>query len=373
MAESSAISWTDATFNPWWGCTKVSPACDHCYAERDAHRFAPGRVLWGVGSERRTFGDAHWQQPLKWARRAFFECADCAWRGHSPGAVYACPKCAGDIAPARMRVFCASMADVFDKDAPPDERARLWRLIHETPQLDWLLLTKRIGNARRMLPETWLRTPIYGELPNWPANLRIGATFCNQPEVNRDMSKLLGLGCPNFASFEPLLGPINLAYIEREGDCEREGESWTYIDNALTGFSAHKCGGYDGKRLDWVIAGGESGPSARPAHPDWFRSLRDQCTAAGVPFHFKQWGEWWEVDSDARDEETGGHRVLEVPGVLASEWFDPKTDRLVAPDGRVISSLDHLPKDVPCRHMTRLGKRAAGRALDGIEHNGFPS
>jgi protein gp37 len=364
MAESSAISWTDATFNPWWGCTKVSPACDHCYAERDAHRFAPGRVLWGVGSERRIFGDKHWNEPLRWAARGFAACSRCAWRGEQRTAIMRdapgetmpfCPECDAQVHKARRRVFCASMADVFDKDAPEGERARLWRVIHETPQLDWLLLTKRIGNARRMLPEAWLRTPIYGELPNWPANLRIGATFCNQSEVNRDMSKLLGLGCPNFASFEPLLGPINLTYIEREGECEREGESWTYIDNALTGFSAHKCGGYDGKRLDWVIAGGESGPSARPMHPEWARSLREQCAAAGVPFHFKQHGEWAPGGGD-------------VAGRFKAEAIS--IDGAIRSVGEALAGIDTGQK---WHRMIRVGKAAAGRALDGIEHNGFPA
>ena len=315
MSEKTGISWTDATFNPWWGCQKVSPACDHCYAERDAKRFAPGRVLWGVGSERRTFEDKHWRAPMLWAK--------------------AMPAKLG----RRPRVFCASMADVFDKDGPADARARLWGLIHDTPSLDWLLLTKRIGNARAMLPPDWLRTPIYGELPNWPHNLRIGATFCNQQEVNRDMHKLLDLACPNFVSLEPLLGPINLVHIERhEPDAGRDGDGgWTYIDNALTGFQANKCGGYDGKRVDWVIAGGESGPHARPAHPDWFRSLRDQCAAAGVPFHFKQWGEWAPYDRSRSDG-----AALATPNAL----------------------------DEPMQH---LGKKLAGRLLDGVEHDGFPS
>lgn len=261
MSEKTSISWTDHTFNPWWGCQKVSPACDHCYAERDAKRFAPGRVLWGVGSERRTFDEKHWNGPRLWNERA-----------RRDG--------------KRMRVFCASMADVFDKDAPVGERDRLWHLILETPNLDWLLLTKRIGNARSMLPKEWLRTPIYGELPNWPHNLRIGATFCNQQEVNRDMHKLLGLACPNFVSLEPLLGSINLVHIERTPP----DSDWTYIDNALTGFQANKNGGYDGKRVDWVIAGGESGPHARPTPVPWLRSIVQQCKAAGVPVHVKQLG-----------------------------------------------------------------------------------
>lgn len=265
MAESTSISWTDATFNPWWGCSKVSPACDHCYAERDAKRFAAGRVLWGIDAERREFGDKHWNEPKRWARLL--------------------PQKLG----RRPRVFCASMADVFDKNAPPGARERLWHLILQTPELDWLILTKRIGNARSMLPREWLATRVYGTLPSWPANLRIGSTFCNQEEVARDMRKLLDLCCPNFASFEPLLGPINLERIKRIERDGREGDEETlYLDNALSGFMATKGGGYDGKPLEWVIAGGESGPHARPMPTAWARSLLEQCAKAGTAFHLKQ-------------------------------------------------------------------------------------
>jgi protein gp37 len=330
MSENTAISWTDHTFNPWWGCAKVSPACDHCYAERDAKRFAPATTLWGVDAARRTFDDKpdgtnkHWDGPLKWNKAAQRE-------------------------GVRRRVFCASMADVFDKNAPEGARERLWRLIHDTPALDWLLLTKRIGNASRMLPPTWLRQPIYGQLPDWPHNLRIGATFCNQDEVNRDIGKLLDLGCPNFASIEPMLGAITLTRIERE-----EGD-WSYLDNALTGFRANKGGGHDGKRLDWVICGGESGPHARPMHPDWPRALRDQCAAAGVPFHFKQHGEWAPHRAGAGGDEGGDLRRGHV--------------RYLQGDGREPDG--HFRKGDAA--VARVGKAAAGRLLDGVEHNGFPS
>jgi protein gp37 len=127
MAEETAIEWCDATFNPWWGCAKVSPACDHCYAERLARRFG---VAWGVDTERRSFGDERWREPLRWDRRA-------ARYGR------------------RLRVFCASMADIFDTNAPEGARERLWGIIRQTPHLTWLLLTKRIGNASRMLPSDW--------------------------------------------------------------------------------------------------------------------------------------------------------------------------------------------------------------------------
>lgn len=141
MSDNTAISWCDATFNPRWGCTKVSPACDHCYAERDSKRFARGKVLWGVGSERLTFGDAHWQAPLRWAKKPFFECSECRWRGSGlrshktdGGRAAVCPKCASaDVSLTRMRVFCASMGDWLDLDAPLDQFVRLLDTIRRTP------------------------------------------------------------------------------------------------------------------------------------------------------------------------------------------------------------------------------------------------
>lgn len=281
MSDKTAISWTDATFNPWWGCTKISPACDHCYAERDAKRFAPGRVLWGVDAERREFGAKHWDQPKTWNDKAERE-------------------------GGRLSVFCASMADVFDKNAPAGAREQLWQLIIDTPNLDWLLLTKRIGNARAMLPSEWLED-------EWPDHVRLGSTVVNQDEFDRDVPKLVALGCPNFVSVEPMLGPIDMRA--------------EFVGRGAPSFESP---------LHWVIAGGESGPKARPTHPAWFRSLRDQCAVAGVPFHFKQWGEW----ADAWTCSGGDLKV--------SQWTDGALS-------------------------ARVGKKAAGRLLDGVEHNGVPA
>lgn len=251
MAENSNIEWTNHTFNPWIGCTKVSPACDHCYAEQVAKRM---QVSWGSGELRKRTSAANWKEPRKWDRKAARE-------------------------GVRYRVFCASLADVFDNEVPTDWREDLWQLIRETPNLDWLLLTKRVGNIWNMLPEDW---------GNGWSNVWLGITVVTQAEADRDVSKLLKVPAAlRFISAEPLLGPINLTRLARET------ENWTFFDDALTGFRAHQCGGSSGNnKIDWVIAGGESGPDARPMHPDWVRSLRDQCVGAGVPFFFKQWGEW---------------------------------------------------------------------------------
>lgn len=291
MSENSKIEWTHHTFNPWWGCAKVSPGCDHCYAERDAGRFTPGTVLWGVDAGRREFGDKHWSEPLKWNARAAKE-------------------------GTRYRVFCASMADVFDKNAPAGARERLWSLIEQTPHLDWLLLTKRIGNVGRMIPDRWSTM--------LPRNVWLGISVVNQDEADRDIPKLLAVKAHvRWLSMEPLLGPVDLDRVY----VAAPGERW----------------------IDWVVVGGESGPKARPMHPDWARALRDQCTVAGVQFLFKQWGEWMPTIRD------GDRIMLKFP--------------IGAPTGPDQPEFH----DFGDGHSTaRVGKRAAGRLLDEVQHDGYP-
>jgi protein gp37 len=323
MADHSKIEWTDATFNPWIGCTKVSLACDHCYAEAWDRRFAvSGHAMhWGPGKARRRTSAANWKLPLRWEREhaAFF-----AQHGR------------------RRRVFCASLADVFDNEVPGSWRADLFDLIRSTPNLDWLVLTKRIGNAMAMLDEAggWAGIDTHGAR-NPLSNLKLGATAANQPEADRDIAKLLAVpAAGHFVSIEPMLGPIDLEHLGRYS-------AYRWI-NALTGWvteghlarSSEECSSnvacYQATRLDWVIVGGESGPGARPMHPDWARSLRDQCASAGVPFFFKQWGEWAPYDRS----HTPGY-ALHTPNSL----------------------------DEP---MQMFGKRLSGRLLDGVEHNAFP-
>ena len=253
MAEASGISWTDATFNPWWGCVKISPACDGCYAERDSKRY--GFQVWGKDSPRRFFGDKHWDAPLKWN-------ANAAKEGK------------------RLRVFCASMADVMEdrRDLDP-MRARLWTLIETTPNLDWLLLTKRPMNFRRFLPGQWQIAP----MPNvWLM------TTCEAPEYLWRVDELLKIpAVVHGVSYEPATAAVDFCpYLAPD-------------------------------RLNWLVCGGESGPKARTADPDWFRAARNAAVLAGVAFHFKQWGEY--------------------------------NDGLI-----------------------RIGKKKAGRLLDGREWNEFP-
>lgn len=334
MSGESKIEWTDSTFNPWIGCTKVSPGCDHCYAEAWDRRFAvSGHAMhWGAGKARRRTSESNWRQPRRWnaAHHAFF-----AAHGR------------------RRRVFCASLADVFDNEVPPEWRVDLFRLIEATPNLDWLLLTKRIGNAAQMM---FLARG--GHLPLLP-NLWIGATVVNQEEADRDVPKLLDTpAAVRFVSIEPLLGDIRLgSFLQRapsaafaDGRVTRDMPAWTRI-----GATA----------IDWVICGGESGPHARPMHPDWARSLRDECSAAGVPFLFKQWGEWlpWTQFSDAAIDDPPERTRFQT-----REFFDGHWDDVGRPD--YWATMDGDIDDVQC--IGRVGKKAAGRKLDGREWNGFP-
>jgi protein gp37 len=229
MGLNSKIEWTDDTFNPWWGCTEVSPACDNCYARGDAKRY--GHDVWGKDADRRFLSDSHWKNPLKWDAQA-------------------------GKAGIRRRVFCGSMCDIMERrDDLVEPRQRLFGLVEETSNLDWLLLTKRPQEYSKFLPKTWLTEP--------RPNVWLMTTVEHQDYVWRIDEILKVPAVVHGVSMEPLLGPITLPS------------------------SFLKLG-----RRAWAITGGESGRRPRPSQPDWFRSLRDQCVSAGVPFHFKQWGEY---------------------------------------------------------------------------------
>ena len=297
MTENTKIEWADHTFNPWLGCTKVSPGCDRCYAESWAKRTGDPQ-LW-QGARRRTTIE-YWQQPFRWNDRA---------------------KAAG----VRARVFCASLADVFDNLVSNHWRWDLFAMIRATPHLDWLLLTKRIGNARQMLNQasdaaldaipgtnTWDRDP-------W-SNVWLGATYVDQDELDRDLLKHLATPARlRFISYEPALGPLNIGLLGTLPASQFPGYQMVY------------------QRLHWVIAGGESGGGARPMHPAWVRALRDECASAGVPFLFKQWGEW---------------APLEVLPDLSGKRLDVQLNGYTA---------------------VRAGKKLAGRVLDGRTWDQFPT
>ncbi|WP_423459933.1 phage Gp37/Gp68 family protein [Ottowia sp. VDI28] len=328
MAQDSKIEWTDHTFNPWEGCQKVSPGCDHCYAETRNARFGGGQAVnWGPGAPRRRTSASNWNKPKVWdaAHAEFF-----AQHGR------------------RQRVFCASLADVFDNAVDPTWRADLFTLIEATPNLDWLLLTKRIGNAADMM---FLARG--GHLPLLP-NVWIGATIVNQEEADRDIPKLLSVPASvRFLSMEPLLGPVDLTdLVQKVGPGEHH-------------FSALECDveteddQWGGATIDWVIVGGESGPGARPMSIPWARELRDQCVSAGVPFFFKQWGEW----APSRRYQS------EVPGTFAFGDYKDDRERFVR--------TGHYPRaftsfGARCI-LEQVGKKAAGRLLDGRTWDEVPA
>ncbi|MDQ3815147.1 MAG: phage Gp37/Gp68 family protein [Armatimonadota bacterium] len=221
MATNSKIEWTTHTFNPWWGCTKVSDGCKFCYAEALSRRY--GSDVWGPGKPRRTFGDKHWAEPLKWNMEA-------------------------QRLDTRFRVFCASMADVFDPAAPAGQLERLWNLMAQTPYLDWQILTKRPERIYDNLPGDWG----YG----YP-NVWLGTSVEDERVLDRIYDLRAVPALIRFLSLEPLIGPLENLPL-------------------------------DG--IHWVIVGGESGPKARPMKKAWVVSIFRQCRAANVPFFFKQWG-----------------------------------------------------------------------------------
>jgi protein gp37 len=293
MGEQTGISWCHHTFNPWIGCAKVSPACDGCYAEAlmgEAGRYK--RVTWGqpgagAGTRSRTAAST-WRQPLKWDRAA---------------------KAAGE----RRFVFCASLADVFDNQVHWSWRQDLFGLIHATPNLTWLLLTKRPSMIVTLFHEAYVAE-------GWPANAAIGTTIEDRLRLRQNAPALAEAAKAldpafTFWSCEPLLESLgNLGDVPAPG---------------------------------WIITGGETdqgGHKARPTHPDWLRSIRDQALAAGIPYHHKQNGEW-----------LAGHQFI-------SEFAD------LGGDGQEGVSVESDVFDA----LYRVGKKASGRLLDGELHDAMP-
>ncbi len=323
---STKIEWADHTINPTVGCMKCSPGCANCYAERFAARLVrnpqTAAKYAGVVDEH-----GHWTGKISEPDYSVFE---------------RLPK-------TPKRVFLGSMTDLFFQGvndygrkalrtndgklyefAPNTMHVRIARLLVQIgryPQHTFMMLTKRpeaMGEALDLL----LKRPLL--------NLWIGVTVCNQEEADEKIPLLLDIPAAlRFISFEPLLGPVNLWRWFPEGACEKPAHEAgrRFIKNAEYENGIH-----------WVIAGGETGPGARPAHPDWFRSLRDQCQGAGVPFFFKGWGEWVTENQSPEDI------VLPGNSIVPHGWKGKKYE-------------DSLYK---------VGKHRAGRQLDGVEHNEFP-
>lgn len=357
MSENSKIEWTDHTFNPWSGCTKVSPGCLHCYAETLDKRHLREKVdHWGKGAPRLPSTEGNWRQPLRWNEAAgLCKCGS----GLQASALHDCSAGRYDVPyftkQRRAKVFCASLADWLDEEVPIEWLARLLALIHATPNLDWLLLTKRPGNWHDRVraacdwfivarPEDKSLDWAWHWLQNFdPANVWIGTTVEDQARAEERIPALLEIPASvRFLSCEPLLGPVDIA-------------AGLPIERHVTGDAG----------IDWVIAGGESGPGARPMHPQWARALRDQCGGASVPFLFKQWGECvpWEFDETQFNNviysqhgrelwnEAAPRDPCNLPKGWDAFWFEQGDITL---------------------HQ-RVGKHAAGRLLDGVEHHAFPA
>lgn len=274
MGEATSIAWTDHTFNPWWGCARVSPGCENCYAETFAKRT--GNAVWGVNAPRRFFGLKHWTEPRKWNAKAERE-------------------------GRRARVFCASMADVFERlDGDVGamleaERAQLWTMIESTPSLDWLLLTKRPENVSALLPPSWLERP--------RPNVWLGTTTEDRRRANERVPILLATPAAiRFVSAEPLLGPVNFCAVpdNKLRPCEYSARYTPLAD------------------LDWVIVGGESGAGARPFALEWARQIVEMCAEAKTACFVKQLGarpvEGAAPTGNVRTNPATGKRQLEMAG-----------------------------------------------------------
>ena len=277
MSENSKIEWTDHTFNPWEGCTKVSPGCAHCYAETRNARFGGGTAPnWGKGAPRRRTSASNWNLPIKWNKAAGRDAYELAHTGKVTDQD-------GSIIPwHRPRVFCASLADWLDDEVPIEWLADLLDLIRRTPNLDWLLLTKRPENWRSRLNAAKHHMQVQSKAfealrvfrwlsGNPPENVWIGTTVEDQARADERIPALLAIPAKvRFLSCEPLLEPVDL---ERAHRTKVKLPNWP----APT-------------RVDWVITGGESGQRCRHFSADWARDLRDQCATAGVAFFMKQMG-----------------------------------------------------------------------------------
>ncbi|MDP2141342.1 MAG: DUF5131 family protein [Gammaproteobacteria bacterium] len=388
MADQTGIEWCDSTHNEWIGCTRVSPACDHCYAAVSTPARTHG-IEWGAGKPRTRTKIANRMRPRRWNRKTFFQCDDCRWRGDNPASEQCestddpvCPKCAGTVSEARRRVFCSSLSDWLDNEVPIEWLVDLLDTIRVTPSLDWLLLTKRIGNWRQRIHASlayieqsrtgdtanalrcfaiskWLHDWLEG---NAPANVQLGITVINQPEVDRDVGRLLAVPARiHFLSVEPMLGPIELpwAFPDIRTSCCHVCGFRTNAVGGLCPNDGHALRGDIG--INWIICGGESGYSARPMHLDWVKSLRDQCVAAGVPFLFKQWGEWLPSDEftpelNAEDGNWPHHGNSKWP-YLDYHDGDQEWREWPAPGEESV---------------WRVGKKRAGRRLDGRTWDQYP-
>jgi len=339
MSDKTGIEWTEATWNPLTGCTKVSAGCDHCYAETIAHRFA-GTPAYPNGFQV-TLRPERLDQPLRWRR----------------------PR----------RIFVNSMSDLFHDAVPDDYIARVFAVMALAEHHTFQVLTKRHARMRSLLRDDDFRQEVGANLialtaddkgmcvlpeqclvPGdwWPLrNVWLGVSTETQQWADIRIPALLDTpAAVRFISAEPLLGPIYLAHRGYFASDE-----------------------FDRTGIDWVIVGGESGRGARPMHPDWARSLRDECQAAGVAFLFKQWGEWVEDVTERPGDDFGpAYRVLNVPRDAKDRNRCALHERgmtALTPDNPFNPFAEGHPGWTAAK---RVGKKAAGRELDGRTWDQYP-
>lgn len=310
MGETTGISWTDATANFWMGCTRVSEACKFCYADRDMTRY--GKDFNTVTRAKGIWTDI--LNPNKF----------------KPGS----------------KVFTCSWSDFFHAGAD-QWRPEAWECIRQRPDLTFQILTKRPERIAANLPPDWGK--------GWP-NVWMGTTVENQRAANKRIPILLLVPAVlRFVSCEPLLGPVDLTEVELPEQYNLGPSTPAHI-NALTSCDDDHYHN-DHAAIGWVIAGGESGPNARPSHPVWFRALREQCRENGVPFHFKQWGEWGPVDLQPET----WHDFMDYSGRIGQ--CRKRADGTWAQD-----MFGTLPAVIE-----RQGIKRTGRLLDGVLWDEMPA
>lgn len=316
--EFSGIEWTDHTFNPWIGCSKVSEACAHCYAVRLASRLG---VTWGDHAERKPASNEMWGKVERWHREA-------------------------QANRSALRVFCASMADVNDVNGPAELKARLWSLAESTNALQWLMLSKRPERYAIEFPPRWMQEGV-------PSHIWIGATAENQRWAEERVSHLRAIPSQvRFLSVEPLLERVDLTHL-------------LLPPGGAPGMPRQLGDG----GIHWVIVGGESGPGSRPMHPAWVRDVVQACRRTGTACFFKQWGEYLPIEVTATG--TGIRHSPAFPpleGVVQMKRWDGENAYPVESQAEY-SDLIMTPGSVI---SLKIGKKMAGHRLDGMELRDFP-
>ena len=316
MADNSRIEWTDATWNPVTGCSVLSPGCTNCYAMQLAGtrlRHHPSRAGLTIDTKAGPVWNGKVRLNEQWLAQPF------AWRK------------------PRMIFVCAH-GDLFHEDVPDEWIDQVFAIMALAPRHTFQVLTKRAERMRKYVDDAVGRVIARadGDWPGWPLpNIWLGVSAERQQEADQRIPELLATpAAVRFISAEPLLGPIDLRAISTAGIGSAAGNKLSDV-------------------LHWAIVGGESGQGARPMHPAWARSLRDQCHSAGIPFFFKQWGEYWPAEISRRGEEG---EIWRTQPTGKDVWFFDER---------------HAADPPTIRHH-RIGKGKAGRLLDGVEHNGMP-